>query len=109
MRLANTHVFKTWKLTESIFCGSFKNCFDGFGIVGLKTLLSVQSTRQLDESTTASLALTWQPEVGIGLQLNTSRQLTDSVSGAPPPRSALAMAAFEGLLRQGGMAHSSMG
>ena len=50
---------------------------------GLKTLVSLQSTRQLDEATSASLGLTWQPEVGVGLQLSTSRQLTDSVSGAP--------------------------
>ena len=52
--------------------------------LGLKTLVSIQSTRQLDEVTSASLALTWQPDLGPGLQLSTSRQLTNAISGQSP-------------------------
>ncbi len=48
---------------------------------GLKSLASLQSTRQLDERTAASLALTWQPGLGAGLQLQTNRQLTERVQG----------------------------
>jgi len=49
---------------------------------GLKSLASLQSTRQLDERTAASLALTWQPGLGAGLQLHSTRQLTERVNGA---------------------------
>ena len=48
---------------------------------GLKSLASLQSTRQLDEHTAASVALTWQPGVGAGLQLQTNRQLTERLQG----------------------------
>ncbi len=43
---------------------------------GLKTLVQAQSTRQLGEHTTATLATTWQPDLGFGLQLGTGRQLS---------------------------------
>ena len=48
---------------------------------GLKSLASLQSTRQLDDRTAASVALTWQPGLGTGLQLQTNRQLTERVQG----------------------------
>jgi hypothetical protein len=47
---------------------------------GLKTFASLQSTRQLSEHTSGGLGLTWQPKVGIGLQLSSSRQLSDTTS-----------------------------
>lgn len=47
---------------------------------GLKTFLSVQSTRQLSEHTSAGLGVTWQPRAGLGLQLVSSRELTDTTS-----------------------------
>jgi hypothetical protein len=43
---------------------------------GLKTLLQLQSTRQLGEHASATLATTWQPDLGFGLQLGTARQLS---------------------------------
>ncbi|KAK9907695.1 hypothetical protein WJX75_008271 [Coccomyxa subellipsoidea] len=48
--------------------------------LGLKTFLSVQSTRQLSEHTSAGLGVTWQPRAGFGLQLVSSRELTDTTS-----------------------------
>lgn len=47
---------------------------------GLKTFASLQSTRQLSEHTSAGLGLTWQPKVGVGLQLSSTRQLSDTTS-----------------------------
>ncbi len=47
---------------------------------GLKTFASLQSTRQLSEHTAAGLGLTWQPKVGVGLQLSSTRQLSDTTS-----------------------------
>ena len=47
---------------------------------GLKTFASVQSTRQLSEHTSAGLGATWQPGVGLGLQLVSSRELSDNTS-----------------------------
>ncbi|BDA50839.1 DnaJ homolog subfamily C member 11 [Coccomyxa sp. Obi] len=48
--------------------------------LGLKTFASVQSTRQLSEHTSAGLGVTWQPRVGLGLQLLSSRELSDNTS-----------------------------
>ena len=50
------------------------------GCAGLKTFASLQSTRQMSEHTSAGLGLTWQPRVGVGLQLSSSRQLSDTTS-----------------------------
>lgn len=47
---------------------------------GLKTFASLQSTRQLSEHTSAGLGLTWQPKVGVGLQLSSTRQLSNTTS-----------------------------
>jgi DnaJ family protein C protein 11 len=47
---------------------------------GLKTFGSVTSTRQLSERTTVGAGLTWQPKAGLGLQLLSSRELSDNVS-----------------------------
>ena len=43
---------------------------------GLKTLVQLQSTRQLGEHASATLATTWQPDLGFGMQLGTARQLS---------------------------------
>lgn len=47
---------------------------------GLKTFLSLQSTRQLSEHTSAGLGVTWQPRAGLGLQLVSTRELSDTTS-----------------------------
>ena len=51
------------------------------GMAGLKTLLSVQTSTQLSPNSGATLAASWQPNRGLGLQLVTNMQLGESTSG----------------------------
>ena len=46
---------------------------------GLKSFVSLQSTRKLGENTSASLGLSWHPKAGVGLHITSSRQLSASV------------------------------
>lgn len=39
------------------------------GAVGLRTLLTAQHTVQLSPDSTASLVASWQPNVGVGVQV----------------------------------------
>lgn len=48
---------------------------------GLKSMVSIQSTVQLSQQSSASLISTWQPKSGLGLQFVTSRQLSEKYSG----------------------------
>ena len=48
---------------------------------GLRSLLSLTSTRQISEHSTASLTGTWSAAEGTGMELSVSRQITESVSG----------------------------
>ena len=41
----------------------------------------VQSTRQLSPHTSATVAASWQPESGLGLQVSSARQLSEHASG----------------------------
>ena len=43
---------------------------------GLKTFVSVQSTRRLSNHDSATVAVTWAPRAGFGLSLTASRQLS---------------------------------
>lgn len=71
-------------LMSQIICSSLQQCASRIGDVGvcagLKTFASVQSTRQLSQHTSAGLGVTWQPRVGLGLQLVSSRELSDTTS-----------------------------
>jgi hypothetical protein len=49
--------------------------------LGLQTLLSAQHSVQLSPVASATLAATWQPRVGAGVQFTTTRQLSDSWQG----------------------------
>lgn len=49
--------------------------------LGLQTLLSASSSYQLTRYSAASLAVTYQPQAGMGMQLSTSRQLTPRSKG----------------------------
>jgi hypothetical protein len=51
------------------------------GSAGLKQLLMLHSSQRLSEHTSAALAVTWQPQVGLGMQFTNTRQLTESVQG----------------------------
>lgn len=57
-------------------------CSEDWWVVraGLKSFVMVQSTRQLSEHTSAGLGVTWQPRAGVGLQLLSSRDLTEKTS-----------------------------
>ena len=55
--------------------------FDAQAVVGLRTLLSAQTSVQLTPNSTATLATTWQPKVGPGLQFITTRQLSERTQG----------------------------
>lgn len=49
--------------------------------IGLQSLLSVQSSYQLSQHSTAALALTYQQGAGLGMQVSTSRQLSPKHKG----------------------------
>jgi len=55
--------------------------FELHGMAGLKTLLSAQTTVQLSSMAGATMAASWQPGKGVGLQIVTSRQLGDATNG----------------------------
>ncbi|EIE26180.1 DnaJ-domain-containing protein, partial [Coccomyxa subellipsoidea C-169] len=57
-----------------------RNSIELQAALGLKTFLSLQSTRQLSEHTSAGLGVTWQPRAGLGLQLVSTRELSDTTS-----------------------------
>ncbi|KAK9804851.1 hypothetical protein WJX72_008677 [[Myrmecia] bisecta] len=85
----------------SFICGikrviSAHDVLEVHAMAGLKSLVSVQSTRQLSQYSSASLAASWQPGGGVGLQLLTTRQLTPSTAGeltwTVGPREAAGMA-----------------
>ena len=50
-------------------------------MVGLRTLVSVSSSVQLSSAANATIAASWQPNRGLGLQLITTRQLGDATHG----------------------------
>lgn len=50
-------------------------------MLGLKSLVSVTSNRQLSQYSQASLTTTYTRQDGLGLQLSTSRQLSQSMTG----------------------------
>lgn len=55
--------------------------FELHGMAGLKTLLSAQTSVQLSPLAGATMAASWQPGKGVGLQIITSRQLGDATNG----------------------------
>ncbi len=55
---------------------------DVTAVVGLRTLFSLTSSRQLSPYSSAALTGTWNAEEGVGLQLQTSRQLFNSSQGS---------------------------
>jgi len=55
--------------------------FELHGMAGLKTLLSAQTSVQLSPVAGATMAASWQPGKGVGLQIITSRQLGDATNG----------------------------
>ena len=59
---------------------------ENLAAAGLKSLVQVASTRQLGQHSTATLATTWQPDLGLGLQLSTARQLSQAWHGEVLPR-----------------------
>eukprot|EP00887_Chlorella_sp_A99_P006975 scaffold2.g6975.t1 len=69
------------------FLGGYRRIFgDGASLdlhaaVGLKTLLSVQSSMPLSDVSTGTLAASWQPRAGLGLQFISQRQLSARWSG----------------------------
>jgi hypothetical protein len=54
---------------------------DVSAVVGLRTLFSLTSSRQLSAYSNAALTGTWNAEEGVGLQLLASRQLFSSSQG----------------------------
>ncbi len=60
---------------------SADDSLDLTAVVGLRTLFSLTSTRQLSPYSSASLTSTWSAQDGVGLQLSTSRQLFSSSQG----------------------------
>jgi DnaJ homolog subfamily C member 11 len=55
--------------------------FELHGMAGLKTLVSAQTSVQLSPLAGATMAASWQPGKGVGLQIITSRQLGDATNG----------------------------
>jgi DnaJ family protein C protein 11 len=55
--------------------------FELHGMAGLKTLISAQTSVQLSPLAGATMAASWQPGKGMGLQIITSRQLGDATNG----------------------------
>jgi DnaJ family protein C protein 11 len=55
--------------------------FELHGMAGLKTLVSAQTSVQLSPLAGATMAASWQPGKGLGLQVITSRQLGDATNG----------------------------
>eukprot|EP00877_Chromochloris_zofingiensis_P007619 jgi/Chrzof1/310/Cz01g10230.t1 len=72
--------------TGSILCGykrilSQHDAIDASALLGLRSLLTLTTTRQINTYTAASLIATYNAEQGVGLQLSTTRQLLDSTQG----------------------------
>ena len=69
------------------FVAGYKRAYSDFstvefhGMAGLRTLLSAQTTVQLSPESTGTLATSWQPGRGVGLQILTNRQLGDATNG----------------------------
>lgn len=67
------------------------------GAVGLRTLLSAQHSVQLTPESSASLVASWQPNVGLGLQFVSQRQLSSTINGeyswvvGPPEASGMSL------------------
>lgn len=68
---------------QGSFIAGYKRAWSNYttlnaqAVVGLRTLLSASTSIQLSKNASATLAATWQPNAGPGLQFITSRQLTE--------------------------------
>lgn len=59
-----------------------RDTLDGSLVLGLRSLLTLTSTRQLDPFTSASATATWGLTEGLGFQISSTRQLPGSCNAA---------------------------
>lgn len=59
-----------------------RDTLDGSLVLGLRSLLTLTSTRQLDPFTSASATATWGLSEGLGFQISSTRQLPGSCTAA---------------------------
>lgn len=61
---------------------STHDSLDANAVLGLRSVLSLTSTRQVTPYTSASASLTWTPQEGAGLQLSTNRQMPHNMQAS---------------------------